>query len=80
MNEFVIGFVNGDGIYQELSFRGVSVEVATAMASGLLAAGFSQVNLSGKEDRAISILPGDTEVPGGTGGAGDSGASGGTGA
>lgn len=60
MNEYVIGFINPDGTYQELTFRGVAEEVATAMASGLLAGGFQQVALTVKEvvDREIPVLPG----------------------
>lgn len=49
MNEFVITFVNEDGVYQELTFRGVSEGVATALAEGLNRAPFEQVVLRVKE-------------------------------
>lgn len=60
MNEYIINFINDDGIYQQLTFRGVSESVATALASGLLNAAFDQVSLSAKEvsDRVITLLPG----------------------
>ena len=58
MNEYVISFINDDGVYQQLTFRGVSEEVAAGLASGLLAAGFQEVSLLAKEvtDRQIAIL------------------------
>lgn len=61
MNEYVISFIDADNIYRELTFRGVEEGVATAMASGLLDAGYSQVSLTVKEvtDRIVSLLPGD---------------------
>lgn len=49
MNEYKITFVNEFGIYQELTFRGVSEEVATALATGLNRAPFEQVMLTAKE-------------------------------
>ena len=58
MNEYVINFINDQGVYQQLTFRGVSESVAFALAKGLLDASFDQVSLSAKEfvDREISIL------------------------
>ncbi len=58
MNEYVIGFINPDASYQELTFRGVAEEVASAMAAGLLAGGFQNVTLTAKEIavREINVL------------------------
>lgn len=58
MNEYVISFINDEGVYQQLTFRGVSETVATGLANGLLAAGFQEVSLLAKEfvDRPISIF------------------------
>lgn len=65
MNEYVINFINDAGVYQQLTFRGVSEAVAAALAKGLLDASFDQVSLSAKEyvDREISILPGVANEP-----------------
>lgn len=65
MNEYVINFINDEGVYQQLTFRGVSEAVAAALAKGLLDAAFDQVSLSAKEyvDREISILPGVASEP-----------------
>lgn len=59
MNEYKITFVNEVGVYQELTFRGVSEEVATALATGLNRAPFAQVMLTAKEQvgREIEIAP-----------------------
>ena len=58
MNEYVISFINDEGVYQQLTFRGVTETVAAGMANGLLAAGFQEVGLLAKEvtDRPIDIL------------------------
>lgn len=58
MDEYVISFINDSDVYQQLTFRGVSEAVATALATGLLAAGFQEVSLSAKEfaDREINLL------------------------
>lgn len=58
LNEYVINFINDQGVYQQLTFRGVSEAVAFALAKGLLDASFDQVSLSAKEfvDREINIL------------------------
>lgn len=58
MNEYVISFINDEGVYQQLTFRGVTETVAAGLASGLLAAGFQEVSLLAKEftDRPIDIL------------------------
>lgn len=60
MNEYQINFINDQGVYQQLTFRGVSEGVAFALAKGLLDASFDQVSLSAKEtvDRNIDIVPG----------------------
>lgn len=62
MNEYVINFINDQGVYQQLTFRGVSEGVAFALAKGLLDSSFDQVSLSAKEyvDRTIDIVPGQT--------------------
>ena len=79
MNEYIINFINDQGVYQQLTFRGVSEGVAFALAKGLLDASFDQVSLSAKEfvDRNIDIVPGavaplpdNTEAEGASGGTG----------
>lgn len=60
MNEYVISFMNDNGVYQQLTFRGVSEAAATALATGLLAAGFQEVSLSAKVDQEINLLEGVT--------------------
>jgi hypothetical protein len=62
VDEYVINFINDAGVYQQLTFRGVSEPVASGLATGLLAAGFQEVSLSAKEfvDRTI-ILADPTE-------------------
>lgn len=59
LNEYVISFINDAGVYQQITLRGVTESVGTAVATGLLTAGFSQVALTAKEfsDRQISVLP-----------------------
>ena len=61
-NEYVINFINEVGVYQELTFRGVSEEVATALATGLNKAPFGQVVLSVRElvGRPIEVPPADS--------------------
>lgn len=83
MNEYVISFINEQGVYQQLTFRGVTQSVALALAKGLLDASFEQVSLSAKEfvDRDINVLTGEgNTVPdnaeGASGAPGASGASG----
>lgn len=58
MNEYVISFINDEGVYQQLTFRGVTETVAAGLANGLLTAGFQEVGLLAKEvvDRPINIL------------------------
>lgn len=58
MNEYVISFINDEGVYQQLTFRGVTETVAAGLAGGLLAAGFQEVSLLAKEvtDRPIDLL------------------------
>ena len=48
MNEYVIGFVNDNEVFQQLTFRGVSENVARALANGL-AEQFDHVTLTGAE-------------------------------
>lgn len=60
MNEYVISFINDNGAYQQLTFRGVSEPAATALATGLLSAGFQEVSLSAKVDQEINLLEGVT--------------------
>ena len=54
MDEFFIGFED-QGVWRELTFRGVSENVAKAMASGLADAGFSLVTLTGSQPTVISL-------------------------
>ncbi len=56
MNEYVISFINDNGAYQQLTFRGVSEAVASGLATGLLAAGFQEVSLSAKVDQEIDLV------------------------
>ena len=58
MDEFFIGFED-QGVWRELTFRGVSENVAKAMATGLADAGFSLVTLTGSQPTVISL----TEEP-----------------
>lgn len=64
-NEYVINFINENGVYQELTFRGVSEEVATALATGLNKAPFGQVVLSARElvGRPIGVPLADIVAP-----------------
>lgn len=57
MDEYVIGFVNDNDVFQELTFRGVSENVAKALASGL-AAQFAHVTLTGSEPKYITLEAG----------------------
>ena len=68
MDEFTIGFED-QSVWRELTFRGVSENVAKAMATGLADAGFSLVTLTGSQPTVIDL----TEDP-------SSGATGSTGA
>jgi hypothetical protein len=54
MDEFFIGFED-QGVWRELTFRGVSENVAKAMATGLADAGFSLVTLTGSQPTVISL-------------------------
>ena len=54
MDEFTIGFED-QGVWRELTFRGVSENVAKAMATGLADAGFSLVTLTGSQPTVISL-------------------------
>jgi hypothetical protein len=69
-NEYVISFINENGVYQELTFRGVSEQVATALATGLNRAPFGSVNLLVRElvGRSIEVAPADFPDTGATGG------------
>lgn len=49
MNEYVITFINEFGVYQELTFRGVSETVARALAEGLTKYPFQACSLGVKE-------------------------------
>ena len=70
MDEFFIGFED-QGVWRELTFRGVSENVAKAMATGLADAGFSLVTLTGSQPTVISL----TEDPS-AGATGSTGATG----
>jgi hypothetical protein len=69
MDEFTIGFVDEAAVWRELSFRGVSENVAKALANGLASGGFDLVTLTGAQPTVIDL----TENP-------SSGATGSTGA
>ena len=69
MDEFTIGFVDESAVWRELSFRGVSENVAKALANGLASGGFDLVTLTGAQPTVIDL----TENP-------SSGATGSTGA
>ena len=67
MDEFFIGFED-QGVWRELTFRGVSENVAKAMATGLADAGFSLVTLTGSKPTVISLT--DDPSAGATGATG----------
>lgn len=54
MNEYVIGFVDEDEVWRELTFRGVSQLVARALAKGL-SDQFSHVTLTASEPVQIDL-------------------------
>ena len=54
MDEFTIGFED-QGVWRELTFRGVSETVAKAMANGLADGGFSLVTLTGSQPTIIDL-------------------------
>lgn len=63
MNEYVITFVNELGVYQELTFRGVSETVATALASGLDREPFQAVTLQARSLTSVPIPLGGIPLP-----------------
>ena len=70
MDEFFIGFED-QGVWRELTFRGVGENVAKAMATGLADAGFSLVTLTGSQPTVISLV--DQPPSGATGSTGATG-------
>jgi hypothetical protein len=54
MDEFTIGFED-QGVWRELTFRGVSENIAKAMANGLAADGFALVTLTGSQPTVIDL-------------------------
>ena len=70
MDEFTIGSED-NAVWRELTFRGVSENVAKAMASGLADAGFSLVTLTGSQPTVISLT--DDPSAGATGSTGATG-------
>ena len=54
MNEYVIGFVDEDEVYRQLTFRGVSENVAKALANGL-AQDFGHVTLTAATQVPIDL-------------------------
>jgi hypothetical protein len=66
MDEFTISFET-EGVWRELTFRGVSQEVAKAMANGLAEAGFALVTLTGSQPTVIDLT--DTNPAAGATGA-----------
>ena len=67
MDEFTIGFED-NAVWRELSFRGVSENVAKAMATGLSDAGFALVTLTGSQPTVINLA--DSGSAGSTGATG----------
>jgi hypothetical protein len=67
MDEFTIGFED-NAVWRELTFRGVSENVAKAMATGLADAGFSLVTLTGSQPTVIDLT--DDPSAGATGATG----------
>ena len=55
MDEFTIGFVDEASVWRELSFRGVSENVAKALANGLASGGFDLVTLTGAQPTVIDL-------------------------
>jgi hypothetical protein len=55
MDEFTIGFVDENEVWRELSFRGVSENVAKALANGLASGGFDLVTLTGAQPTVIDL-------------------------
>ena len=55
MDEYVISFVNDDGVNQELTFRGVTQKAATALAAGLVGDGYALVTLTGTRRKKIAL-------------------------
>jgi len=65
MDEFTIGFED-QGVWRELTFRGVTEAVAKAMATGLADNGFSPlVTLTGSQPTVIDLT--DNPATGATG-------------
>jgi hypothetical protein len=54
MDEFTIGFED-NAVWRELTFRGVTENVAKAMANGLADAGFALVTLTGSQPTVIEL-------------------------
>lgn len=54
MDEYVIGFVDENEVWRELSFRGVSEQVAKALARGLSDT-FAHVTLTGSQPIPITL-------------------------
>lgn len=61
MDEYVISFINDNDVNQEITFRGVTQKVATALAVGLTTAGYSLVTLTGTRRKSIT-LPDNTNT------------------
>lgn len=79
MDEFTIGFED-TGVWRELTFRGVSQDIAKAMATGLADAGFALVTLTGSQPTVINLTEAATPAPTGSTGStgGSTGATGST--
>lgn len=54
-DEYVIGFTDEDGTWRELTFRGVSQQVAVALAQGLNRAPFGSVTLTMAERVEVAL-------------------------
>lgn len=54
-DEYVIGFLDTTEVWRELTFRGVSQDVAVALAQGLDRAAFENVTLTSTERITIDL-------------------------
>ena len=71
-DEYIIGFTDENQTWRELTFRGVSEQVAVALAQGLNRAPFGNVTLTAAERVEVNL-----DAAGGTGGTGGGTAPGG---
>lgn len=62
-DEYVIGFLDTAEVWRELTFRGVTQDVAVALAQGLDRAAFENVTLTSTERITIDLNAPATEEP-----------------